>query len=293
VPQFPEPTLKGCDVAIESPPSAPVPGFETVNCKGELFAPTAKAPNASWFGVTANCAVGNPFPVRPTKTGVNPAAVDWIVTEPMRVPGTVGENVTVNEHIAPLPNCVLQPFCCRLKSPAIENCKPASTVAPELLTVTVCAGLVRPTVTAPKLTTAGFTIIEPAGIPFPVNGTTAGATPTEVLLIVNKPARIPIVEGVKFTPVVHVSPAARVAAQEFPTMLKSPVVEIANPLTAAPPGFETVSVCVVEVSVATTLPNVICVGLVSIPPTAVPFPSSGITSGTTDRLLTETVSAPG
>jgi len=41
------------------------------------------------------------------------------------------------------------------------------------------------------------------------------------------------------------------------------------------------------------LPNVICVGFDSIPPTATPLPSSGTTSGATDRLLTVAVSAPG
>jgi hypothetical protein len=76
-------------------------------------------------------------------------------------------------------------------------------------------------------------------------------------------------------------------------MLKSPVTVIANPLSAACPEFVTVSVCVVEVVITATLPNVICVGLDAMPPTAIPFPSSGITKGATDKLLTETVSAPG
>jgi hypothetical protein len=104
-----------------------------------------------------------------------------MVTVPIRVPGTVGENVTENAHIAPLASCVPHPFCVKLKSPANANCNPASVVAPALLTVTVCAGLVKPTVSAPKLSTVGLAIIEPACIPFPVSGTTAGATPAESL----------------------------------------------------------------------------------------------------------------
>jgi hypothetical protein len=162
-----------------------------------------------------------------------------------------------------------------------------------LLTVTVCAGLVNPTVIVPKLTTAGLAIIDPAGIPFPVSGTTTGATPEESVLIVSVPVRIPVVEGVKPTPVVQLAPAAKVAGHAFPLMLKSPVAEIRNPASAAPPEFVTVSVCVAAAVLITTLPNVIWVGLGKIPPTAVPLPSSETTSGATPKLLTVAVRAPG
>jgi hypothetical protein len=87
VPQLPEPTLKGPDVANERPSRTPVPGLLTVNCKPALFEPAATEPKASSDGVTANCAVGSPVPVNPTTTGVNPDVVDRIVTDPIRVPG--------------------------------------------------------------------------------------------------------------------------------------------------------------------------------------------------------------
>jgi hypothetical protein len=162
-----------------------------------------------------------------------------------------------------------------------------------LLTVTVCAGLVNPTVTEPKLTTAGLAIIDPAEIPFPVSGTTAGVTPAESVLMVNVPVRIPIVDGVNPTPVVQLAPAAKVAGHAFPLMLKSPEAETRNPASDAPPEFVNVNVCVVAAVLTTTLPNVIWVGLDEIPPTAVPLPSSETTSGVTPRLLTVAVNAPG
>jgi hypothetical protein len=76
-------------------------------------------------------------------------------------------------------------------------------------------------------------------------------------------------------------------------MLKSPVAAIANPASVASPEFVTVKVCVVAAVPTTTLPNVICVGFDTIPPIATPLPSSGTTTGATDRLLTVAVSAPG
>jgi hypothetical protein len=83
----------------------------TVNCSATLFEPTATGPNASEEGVTCSCAAGSPVPVKPTTSGVNPALVDVTVTEPIRVPGAPGENETMKPQLAPLANCVPQPFC--------------------------------------------------------------------------------------------------------------------------------------------------------------------------------------
>lgn len=118
VPQLPDPTLKGAAVAMERPSRVPVPGFETVKSSGALLFPVTTEPKDSAVGVTASCAVGRPVPVSPTTTGVNPALLDWIVTDPIRVPGTEGENVTVNVHIAPFPSCAPQLLPGRPKSPA-------------------------------------------------------------------------------------------------------------------------------------------------------------------------------
>ena len=70
VPQLPLPTLNGAAATNLNPPSAPVPGFATVNCNGALFVPTSTAPNCKNPGVTANTADGRPVPVRPSTTCV-------------------------------------------------------------------------------------------------------------------------------------------------------------------------------------------------------------------------------
>ena len=87
-----------------------------------------------------------------------------------------------------------------------ENCTPFNARAVEpvaLVTVTVWRALVWPTVTEPKLVTAGVRLREPGGLPLPVSETTAGRTPAEVELMVRTPLRLPVVEGVKTTPVVQ------------------------------------------------------------------------------------------
>jgi hypothetical protein len=114
VPQLPDPTLNGASVAIESPVSAPVPGFDTINGVAELLLPTSTVPNWICSGVTTSCAAGTPVPVNPSTTGVNPTAVEWIVTDPIRVPGAAGEKVAVKAQLVPLANCVPHWFCSRL-----------------------------------------------------------------------------------------------------------------------------------------------------------------------------------
>ena len=114
VPQLPDPTLNGAAVAIDSPVNVPVPGFDTFSIIAALLLPTATVPNAICNGVATSSAVGTPVPVRPSTTGVNPAAVEWIVTDPIRVPGADGENVAEKVQLVPLANCVPHSFCARL-----------------------------------------------------------------------------------------------------------------------------------------------------------------------------------
>jgi hypothetical protein len=125
-----------------------------------------------------------------------------------------------------------------------------------LVTVTVCGALVPPTSNVPKLTTAGLTVIDPAGIPFPVSGTVAAATPAEEDWIVNVPVRIPVVEGVSSTPVVQLAPAASVDKHRFPIRWKSPFTAMVSPARAACPELVTVRLSVAEAVLTTTLPNV-------------------------------------
>jgi hypothetical protein len=114
VPQLPDPTLKGEAVANESPCRVPDPGLLTVSCIAVLLLPTPTVPNVNCGGVTTSCTVGRPVPVSPTTTGVNPGVVDWMVTEPILVPGPDGENVAAKVHVAPLISCAPQPFWERL-----------------------------------------------------------------------------------------------------------------------------------------------------------------------------------
>ena len=130
-------------------------------------------------------------------------------------------------------------------------------------------------------------------MPLPVKGTTAGETSAELELTVSVPVRLPVTEGRNSTPTVQFDPAARVVAQALFTKRKSPVAEIVNPASAADPVLVTVKLCIAEVAPTVTLPKVICVGAVWMPPTARPLPARGITSGATPRLLTVAVSAPG
>ena len=114
VPQLPVPTLNGAAAISKSPAIVPVPGLETVRLSGAPLLPIATFPKASEAGVTASWAVGSPVPVSPARTGVNPGLLYYIVTEPIRVPGVEGENVTENVHEAPFPSCEPQLFPCRL-----------------------------------------------------------------------------------------------------------------------------------------------------------------------------------
>jgi hypothetical protein len=114
VPQLPDPTLKGAAVEIDNPCSVPVPGLFTVSCCDAPLVPTVTEPKVSAAGVTASLAAGSPVPASPTRTGVNPGVLDWIVTDPIRVPAVDGENVTEKLHIALLANWDPQSLPCRL-----------------------------------------------------------------------------------------------------------------------------------------------------------------------------------
>jgi len=124
------------------------------------------------------------------------------VTAPRVVPFTVGLNVTPAVHAIPaastLPHGAL-PFPLTPYSPLATS--PRLTVDPVLLvTVIVCAALVVPTFTLPKLINSGDTVI--GATPVPPTPITCGEL-AALSVIVIAPAIIPTVAGLNVTRIVQ------------------------------------------------------------------------------------------
>jgi hypothetical protein len=101
-------------------------------------------------GVTAIEASVFPLPLRATVCGL-PEALSVMVNVPLRVPFAVGVKRMVTTQFAAAASVAPQVLVWA-KSPVIEILLIVRVAVPEFVTVTVCALLVVPTTSVPKLT---------------------------------------------------------------------------------------------------------------------------------------------
>jgi hypothetical protein len=132
-----------------------------------LVDPTAVDVNASLAGVIVMTTGSVPVPVSFTVCGEF-IALSVTVNEPVRVPVTVGVNVTVTEQLAPALSVVGQLFVCA-KSPVGFEMVTGVDMLPVFFTVTTFPALVVFTVCAANVSLAGVvvTVTMPA-TPVPV-----------------------------------------------------------------------------------------------------------------------------
>src|SRR6185503_10058317 len=206
---------------------------------------------AAWLPVSTR-----PLPVRATASGL--PALLAMVSVPVRPPPADGAKATPTVQLAPAARLAPQPLDWIANS-ALVLVMPVSVVVavPGLLTVTVCAALVMPTVTVPKSRLAGADAIAgPEIVPLPERGT-ATSPPNESV-----PVREPAADGRKVTPTVQLAPMARLAPQLLDWMANSalPVVMLLR-LAAPVPELVTVTVRAALVVATACAPNERLVGL--------------------------------
>ena len=110
-----------------------------------------------------------PLPVRAIVVGLLLALL-VIVTLPVRVPDVVGVNLTVTVQEAPTAR--VEQLLVWLKSPLAVTPETVAEVVPELVTVTVCAEDVLPTIVPAKVRLHGLGFrIGPGATPVPDSGT--------------------------------------------------------------------------------------------------------------------------
>ena len=151
-----------------------------------------------------------PVPVKPTACGL-PVALLVTMMPPERRPTAVGVKVTLSVQ-EPAAATDAPQLWLSAKSPLAVMLAMVSAALPVLLSVTVCAALVLPTLRVAKLSKVALRV-------------TAGATTTPVplraadfrtmplLMMLTIPARTPPTVGVKVTLMVQLAAAARVLPQ--------------------------------------------------------------------------------
>src|SRR4051794_27539506 len=181
------------------------------------------------------------------------------VTLPVRVPDDVGLKVTVTVQEASTARDEQLLVCA--KSPLAVTAETVALVVPVLLTVTVCAALVEPTMAPPKDRLDGAADrIGPGATPEPESGIVL-VMPDAVT--VRLPVRAPVAVGVNLTLTVHEPPAA-IEPPHVLVCAKSPV--MATPVTgaAAVPELVIVTVWAALVDPVATAPKPSVVGLIEI-----------------------------
>lgn len=141
-----------------------------------------------------------------------PAALSVIVTAPLRVPVAVGVNLTLILQLDPTvtdePHVVV-----REKLPLAAMLLIFSAAVPVFLNVTLCEGLVVPTVCEPKLKLVDDRLTTGA-VPMPVRLTVCGLPPALWVMVI-APVRVPVAVGVNVTLMVQ----APAAATDVPQVL--------------------------------------------------------------------------
>ena len=161
-----------------------------------------------------------------------PAALLTMVTAPVRVPPTVGVNVTVRSQNPPDPNPAPQLFV-TAKSPLAPILPKLRFALPTLVKVTVCAALVVARFCAPKIIAVELSETSGTGMPVPVRLIVVGLVAAS-LEITTLPLRTPAAVGEKVTPIVQFVICTRVALHVV-VWAKSPLATMLNMLRTAPP----------------------------------------------------------
>ena len=139
-----------------------------------------------------------------------PAALSLIVTVPVRVPVTVGVNLTLILHLAFTASDEGHVVASE-KSPLMAMLLIFSDAVPPLVSVTVCAALVVPPLRKTKVKLLGESFAMGA-TPVPVRLTVCGL-PVASSVTVIVPGLLPVAVGVNVTLMEHFAPAATEAPQ--------------------------------------------------------------------------------
>jgi hypothetical protein len=161
------------------------------------------------------------------------------------VPVAVGENDTPTVQLVPAASDPVHVYCVQLNPWLTPTESTEAAYALVLLMVTVCAALVPPCATAPKLNVAGLMFRPDAVCPVPLSPTSTAATPGDEEEIFKVPALPPVVAGLKTTCITQLAPAASVAPHDVPeienTAVGVPKICAFRPVSIAPPMFVTVT----------------------------------------------------
>lgn len=179
-----------------------------------------------------------PVPARLTVCGLF-RAVSVNVSVPFSVPFTAGVNVTETAQLAPaarLAPHVLLEIAKLALTPMLEKLRAAP---PLLVSVTVLAELVWPTLTCPKFKDVGETVA--TVLPVPVRLTVWGLFEA-VSVNVTVPLIVPPAVGENVTPTVQLAPAPIPPPHVLLAMAKPAVVTMLEKLRAAPAPLVSVTV---------------------------------------------------
>ena len=132
-----------------------------------------------------------------------------IVSVPVGVPETVGENVTVTAQLFPAPIDEVQ-VVVSAKSPVIVTPLLVTAAEPVFVIVTAIPALVVPVACCGNVKLVGETVTEPpVAVPVPVRVTHLRAVQRGIRERKCAGGRPPVAIGVKVTPTVHVAPPAQ------------------------------------------------------------------------------------
>lgn len=168
-------------------------------------------------------AVNTLVPDSPTEVG-EPAALLVMVSEPLRVPAAVGANVALMVHVAPgliVPTHVVVEENSGLG--AADTCVIVSAPDPLLVSVTVCAALVVPTVCVENATDVRFSEIDGTGTALPMPDSAIAGLLAALDATVSVAVRVPVADGEKVALKVQLAPGATLtdAPTHVPVAVKS------------------------------------------------------------------------
>jgi len=189
-----------------------VPVLVTVTVVGLLARPTPVVGNLMVAGATWMATAAAPVPLSDT-VAVLAMVEDVTVSEPVATPVAVGVKTTPTVQVEPAARLAGQVFCARA-NPAVTASESALAGALlVLLTVTVCAALVEPTMVGTKVSWEGLTLSPEGTVDEPERRTVTGVTPAVDEVMVSAAELAPATTGVKTTCTVQLEYPARVAPQ--------------------------------------------------------------------------------
>lgn len=216
-----------------------------VNC---CVLPAATDGFAGVIAIEVNPAV-DPVPLRLVVCGLLPA-LSVTVSVPVRVPTTVGVNVTLIVHFALLATAVPQVLVCA-KSPVTLTLSIVNAAVILFVNVTVVGLLVVPTVRLLNVTVAGDSVT--ACTPVPLRLTVCGLL-LALSVMVTAPVAAPVVVGENVTEIVHFLPAFSELPHVF-VSAKLPLTAMLVMVRVAEPELVRITFFAALVVFTTTLPK--------------------------------------